>query len=223
MNDSITLSQKIYLLSLNAKKGGFVSAAKSGLNYTILGGLLFELFENKNIRFEGKKIVVLDKRSKNDLYRFMLEKIGKTERPIKISRALGKFNFSMKFVLKQVQQGLVEKRMIRMEPKQFLFFKWEKPYLINKQFVYKLVAEIERQISTGSASEEEMILLSFIKPSGLLFRIFPDRRKRKTAKKKLEKMMVENQVSEAVSGAIQTAQAVAVSVAASAAVAASVH
>ncbi len=223
MSEPLSLSEKLYLLSVNPEKGGIVSATANALNYVIIGGLLLELYQNKNISFENKRIVVLDTKTGNELHRFMLEKMGNPARPQKISRALGKFNFSMKYILKEVQQRLTDKRMIRMEPKRFLFFRWKKPFLVNKPVVQKMVVEIERQIMNGSASEEELVLLSFIQPSGLLTRIFRERSKRKTAKKKLKNMMIENQVSTAVAGAISAAQAVAASVGASVAVSAAVH
>src|SRR5665811_2102795 len=110
-----------------------------------------------------------------------------------------------------------------MEPKQFLFFSWEKPIVVNKQVVSKLVSEIEKQVFSGSVSEEEIILLSFLKPAGLLNRIFPEREKRKKAKVHLKKMMIENQMSVAVADAISAAQAVAASIAITAAAASSGH
>jgi len=223
MSEPLLLSEKLYLLSVNPEKGGIITATANALNYVLLGGLLLELYQNKNVSFENKRVVILETKSENELHRFMLEKIGMPARPLKISRALGKFNFSMKYILNGVQQNLVDKRMIRMEPKRFLFFKWKKPFLVNKPVVQKMVTEIERQIMNGSASDENLILLSFIQPSGLLSRIFKERSKRKIAKKRLKKMMVENQVSEAVAGAISAAQVVAASVGASVAVSAAVH
>ena len=99
-----------------------------------------------------------------------------------------------------------------------MFFKWKKPEITNKQTVYKLVKEIETQIFKGTSIEEELILLSFIEPGGLHYRLFRERRKRKEARKKLKQIMVENRVSIAVADAIAAAQAVAASVAVSVAV-----
>ena len=89
--------------------------------------------------------------------------------------------------------------------------------MVNKQIASKLISGIEKQIFSGLASEDEIILLSFLKPAGLLNRVFPERDKRKKAKLKLKHIMVENQVSVAVSEAISAAQAVAASVAVTAA------
>ena len=222
MNESIPLSQKLYLLGIHPQKGGIISAAYTAMDYALLGSLFLEFCQNKNIKFDNKKIIVLDIKSENKLHRFLLEKICKSKRPLKIARWINKLHSSMKHIRKDVQQGLVAKRIIRMQPKRFLFFTWEKPVLVNKQMVFKLVYEIEMQIFNGSASEEEIILLSFLKPAGLLRRIFPEREKRKLAKQKLNRMMIENQVSIAVADAISAAQAVVASVAATTAAASTV-
>lgn len=213
MNESIPLSQKLYLLGIHPEKGGIIGASYSAMNYVLIGSLLLELYQNKNIKFDNKRVVILNLKSENALYRILLEKIGKSKRSLRISTWIQKFQYSLKHIRKEVQLGLVEKRIIRMQSKQFLFFKWKKPVLLNKQIVSKLISGIEKQVFSGVVSEDEIILLSFLKPAGLLNRIFPEREKRKKAKLKLKKIMVENQVSVAVADAISAAQAVAASVA----------
>jgi hypothetical protein len=128
-------------------------------------------------------------------------------------------HFSQKYIRSEVQKGLVDRRIIKMEQHQFLFFKWQKSKIINKQPLFNLISEIEHQIFRGTGNEEEIMLLSMLKPAGLIKRIFSEREKRNRAVEKLKNLIVENQVSVAVSEAIAAAQAVAASVAVSAAVA----
>jgi hypothetical protein len=99
-----------------------------------------------------------------------------------------------------------------MEPHQFLFFRWSKSKIINKQIVYHLVSDIENQVFKGTENDEDIMLLSMLKPAGLLKRIFPEKEKRTRATERLKQMMIENQVSVAVSEAIAAAQAVAATV-----------
>ena len=213
MDQPIPLSQKLYLLGIHPEKGGIISAAYTSMDYILLGSLFLELFQSKNIRFEKKRIEVTDSSSENSLHQFLLDKLSTSSKPLKISRWINKFYFSMKYIRGEVQKQLIDKRMIRMENKGFLFFKWKKPVLIKKQEVYSLVNEIERNVFGNPTSEEEIMLLSLLKPAGLLKRIFPDKDKLKRAKKRLDKLTVENQISIAVSDAISAAQAVAASVA----------
>ncbi|MCF6332733.1 MAG: GPP34 family phosphoprotein [Draconibacterium sp.] len=215
MNELIPLSQKLYILGINTKKGGIVSGSAVAMNSLLSGSLIIELFRNGNIEFDNKKIIVVNSKTDNGLHRFVLDKMNQSKRQLKISRWINKLGYSAKFIRKEVQQNLVKKRVIRMQPKQFLFFKWEIPVLLNKQMVAKLIAGIEKQIFSGSATEDEIILLSFIEPGGFLRRIYTERAERKTAKKRLKKMMIENPVSEAVAEAVMASQAVAASVAVS--------
>jgi len=214
VDQPIVLSQKLYLLGIHPEKGGIISASYSSMDYILLGSLFLELFQSKNIRFEKKRIEVIDSSSENSLHQFLLDKLSTSSKPLKISRWINKFYFSMKYIRTEVQKQLVDKNIIRMQHKSFLFFKWKKPLLIKKQEVYGLVNEIERNIFGNPTSEEELMLLSLLKPAGLLKRIFPDKNKLKRAKKRLNKLTVENQISIAVSDAISAAQAVAASVAA---------
>jgi len=217
MDQSIPLSQKLYLLGIRPEKGGLNSATYQVIGFVLSGALFLELFQHKNIRFEGKNVVLMNDKTSDPIHQFLLEKIKQKPRPLKLATWISKLSFSQKFIRKETQQGLVDKRLIKMEPRQFLFFHWERSQILNHQLVYKLISEIENLIFKGTENEEEIMLLSMLKPAGLLKRIFPEREKRKLATEKLKKMMIGNQVSEAVSQAISAAQAVAASVAITAA------
>ncbi|MBW6535872.1 MAG: GPP34 family phosphoprotein [Mariniphaga sp.] len=222
MEKSTSLSEKLYLLSVHPQKGGILFSAGTAFNYASIGALVLELVLEKNIAVEDKRVKILGLNSKNSLHRFMLDKMKEAKKPFKVSRWIHKFNFSFKHIRREIESGLVQKRMIRLEEKRFLFFRWKKPFVLNKQVVIKLQSDVENQILQGTGNEEEIMLLTLIKPCGLLKRVVPDKDKRKIAGKKLKQMMEENQVSEAVSAAVAAAHAVAISVAASsAAVAAS--
>lgn len=219
MNQSIPLTQKLYLLGIHPEKGGLILASYSVMNIILIGALFLELFINKNVSFDQKKVVLLNDKTTDPLHRFLLEKIKQKPNPVKISTWISKLHFSQRYIRSEVQKGLVDRRIIKMEPHQFLFFKWQKSKIINKQPLFNLISEIEHQIFRGTENEEEIMLLSMLKSAGLIKRIFPEREKRNRAVDKLKNLMVENQVSVAVSEAIAAAQAVAASVAVSAAVA----
>jgi len=219
MNKPVPLSQKLYLLGIHPEKGGLISSSYSVMNFILVGSVLLELFVNKNISFNQKKIVLLNAQTTDPLHRIILDKISQKQEPIKISTWINKLHFSQKQIRKAVQQGLVEKRLINMQPRQFLFFKWSKSELVNRQVVYHLLSDIENQIFKGTENVEDIMLLSMLKPAGLIKRIFPEKEKRNRAIEKLKNMTIENQISVAVSEAIAAAQAVAASVAVTAAVA----
>jgi len=219
MEERLSISQKIYFLSIHPKKGGIISAAYTALDYVLLGTLFLELYLNKNVDFENKRIVIKNKKSKVPVHRFLIQKLEKSKRELRISRWMNKLYFSLKFIRGEVQQGLIDKRIITMRRSRFLFFRWNKPIILNRQAVYRLVSDVENFIFKGTENEEEVMLLSFIQPAGLLKRIFPEKEKRKLAIQHIKNMKIDNQVSRAVADAISAAQAVAASMAATTAAA----
>lgn len=221
METTLPLSQKLYLLGINPEKGGIVSASHSAMSYVLSGAVLLELYKNGNIKFEDKRVILLNARSDNEVHRFLLEKMTKAKSPKKIGSWINKFNYWNKRIRIGVQTGLVEKRLILMKQKHFLFFKWKSPAIVNKSAVYHLVDDVKSMILKGTSEEEDLILLSFIKPGKLHFRLYKERTKRREADKKLKNLLIENPVSKSVEEAIQAAQAVAASIAISAAVSSS--
>ena len=217
METPIPLSQKVYFLAIHPEKGGIISSSYSAIDYTVIGSLFMELYLQKKIRFENKRIVVVNSKSDNTLHQMMLEKMTQSKSPKRISTWISRFNFKTKLIREGVQQSLLDRRLIKMEPKRFLFFRWTQPAILDKKAVNQLEREVKNWILKSTDVEEQLILLSFVEPAGLLYRLFPDRQKRKEAKKRLKQMMVANGVSTAVADAISASQAVAASVAVSAA------
>lgn len=221
MEKSLSLSEKIYLLAVHPEKGGIVFSAAQKLDFALLGALFLEMMLDKKIEVENKRIKVVNPKSNDSIQNYLLQKMSKASQSRKITTWISKFRLSMKRIRRHIKSSLVQKRLLRLEEKQFLFFRWKKPMVLNKQYLYKLKSEIENQIFQGTDIEENLMLLALIKPSGLLKQIIPAKDKRKTANRKLKQLMAGNQVSEAVSSAIAAAQAVAASVAATSAAVAS--
>lgn len=218
MEEANTLSGQVYILGIHPKKGGIVSSAYAKMESILIGAFLLELWQNGNIEFENKRIIIRNTNTKNKLHTFLLNKLSKKKKPQKISRWINRLYYSKKYIHSEVQKELVHKQIIRLERKRFLFFTWKRPVLINKKLAANLVIKVQNLISKENADYNDLLLLSLIQPAGLLQRIFPERAKRKKAKKQLSKMYAKNEVSVAVSNAIAAAQAVAASVAVSAVV-----
>jgi len=211
METALSLSEKIYLLAIHPQKGGMVSSAFNQLNYAVSGAILLELFLENKIRFEGKKVILKDSKSSDPIQKLALDKIGAANTPRNSLRWVTRISYSGRFIRKSIQQSLTQKRWVRVEQKQFLFFRWKKVYLLDKTRVAGMVAEIENRIFRGTENPEERYLLSLLLPSGLLRRLFPVREKRKLARQKLKQMEVENVVSKAVADVIRASRAAAAS------------
>lgn len=206
MESSLTLPEKIYLLSIHPQKGGIIASVFNNLNYLVSGAVLLDLYVGNKIRFEGKKVVLIDKKYSDPLQKLSIEKIEKAVEPRNVSRWVYHFSWSYRSVKKLIIQSLVSKRLIRVEQKQFLFFRWKKIYLVDRMRVAKMVDEIENWIFRGADDESKRCLLSLLPQSGLFSRLFPRREKRKPAREQLKQMGVENVVSKSVVRAIRAKQ-----------------
>jgi hypothetical protein len=200
------------MLGIHPKKGGIVSSAYSAMNYILISALLMELSLEKKIDFQNNKIVLKSEKSSSDVHQFLLKKFAKSKKQLKISTWMTKLNFSSKYIKGMIQKELVKKRVIKLAQKRFLFFRWKSPEILNYQLLYKTVTKIENQIFKGTENPEHLVLISFLKPAGLLKRLFPEFEKRKMAKHKINQVLHRNQLSVAVSNSIAASQAVMVSV-----------
>lgn len=214
MNEPIPLSEKLYLLGINPKKGGIISAARTAMDYAILGGLIWEMYLAGNIRFENRRVEIVNQKSENKLHLFLLEKMGNQKRNLKVGRWINKSYFSLKYIRRQLQQNLMSKRLIQMDDRHFLFFRWKSPVIINRQAVYHLVDEIDSIVFNGTASEDELLMILLIQQAGLMRRIFQSGERRNEAKKRIKNIETTNQSSIAVSNAIKLVKAVKTSIAA---------
>ena len=211
MNEPISLSEKLYLLSIHPQKGGIVSAAHTASDYVIAGSLFLELYLLHNIRFERKRIVLLNSKSENKIHEFLLEKIARTDRNLKVGRWFNKFYFSLKHLREIIQQNLSDKRIIRLQERRFLFIKWKSPVIMNHQVVSHLLDEVDKIVFKGTDLEEDTILISMLQPAGLMRRVFSLKERRTEAKKRITEMMIGNQ-SSTHSEAIEAVKAVSVAI-----------
>jgi len=201
----------MYLLAIHPQKGGIVLAARNQMNQVICGAILLELAVAKKIRFDEKKVIFVDGKSVVPAQKFVLDKIATSATPRNAARWLSRIYWKYGTIKNHMLQSLLQKRLIRIEDKQFLFFKWKRVFLYNSTKFSGFVGELESMIFKGTDNEEEQYLLSLLPPSGLISRIFPEREKRKLANKQLKQLAFENVVSKAVIASIRAARAAAVS------------
>lgn len=221
MKPIISLSEKLYLLAIDPEKGGLASTTQTALDYVLVGALFMELYWNKKIRFDARKIVVLSNKGETKLHQLLLDKMSKARRPRSISSWINRFYGLQKRIRNEVENGLEQKQLIKRQARKFMFVRWKKPVICNNADQTNLTSELKDCLIAGTNDEEQLVLLSFIAPAGLLYRLFPDRKQRKNARRRLKNIMAGNRVSAAVADAISAAHALTASIAVSAAVTAS--
>ena len=210
METSLSIAEKIYLFSVHPEKGGIVAAAYNTLVPVITGAVLFDLIAAKKLILEEKRIMLNVKKGNDPLQEFVLEEIS-TSKPRTVQRWIHSFSWSQKKIKAYVKESLKQKRLIRIEQRQFLFFRWDKVFLTDRVKVTGYISDIENQITGSNKIAVDDGLLSLLIPSELLKRMFPDREKRKNIKSKLKQMQLENVVSKAVADVIRMNRAAAVS------------
>lgn len=211
METSLSIAEKLYLFSVHPEKGGIVAAAYNTLVPVLTGAVLFDLIASKKLTLEEKRIILTGNTAHDPLQDFVLEKIATASKPRTAQHWIHKFSWSSKKIKVFVKESLKQKRLIRIEPRQFLFFKWDKVFLTDRVKVTGFISEIETQIKGSGKANVDDGLLSLLIPSELLKRMFPAREKRKNIKARLKQMQLENVVSKAVADVIKMSRAAAVS------------
>ncbi len=210
METLLNLAEKLYLFSIHPEKGGIISDAYQQRDYVLAGAVIFSLLEDDKITLEEKKIRIKNNTGLNPLQEVAIQRMSRFSHPVSVSRWVNRLSWSGRNFRLVIKNSLKEKRLIRLEPRQFLFFKWEKAFLTDRMKVLSMISEIENQINNTKKEPEELHFQSLLNSSGLLKRMFPDREKRKNIKAKLKQSETGNVVAKAVADAIRTSKAAAV-------------
>lgn len=210
METTLNLAEKIYLFSIHPEKGGIISEAYQQRDYVLAGAVIFSLLEDDKIALEEKKIRIKNNTGLNPLQEVAIQKMSRFSHPVSVSRWVNRLSWSGRNFRSIIKNSLKEKRLIGIDHKKFLFFKWDKVFLIGRIKVTEMIAEVENQIDNLKKEPEEIHFQSLLNSSGLLKRMFPDREKRKNIKAKLKQTETSNVVAKAVADAIRTSKAAAV-------------
>ncbi|HEY3369857.1 MAG TPA: GPP34 family phosphoprotein [Prolixibacteraceae bacterium] len=188
MRQDLKLSEKLFCLSVNPTKGGIFFNASSNLNMTLVGLILVELVNKGLISIENEVVHLVNPALQNDeIYEFVLKPIRLREKDRKIRTWISWFDFWGRKIKKLIMHSLVKKYILRIEEKRFLFFPYDKVFLMDRDLVESIRQELE-SVWLGSAepNEQSIILAQMAAQNHLLARIFPDRDKRKEAARRLK-------------------------------------
>ena len=210
METLLNLAEKLYLFSIHPEKGGIISDAYQQRDYVLAGAVIFSLLETEKIALEEKKVRIISTMGLDPLQQVAIQKMSRFSHPVSVSRWVNRLSWSGRNFRPVIKNSLKEKRLIRLEPRQFLFFKWEKVFLTDRMKVLSMISEIENQLNATVKKPEELHLQSLLNSSGLLKRMFPDKEKRKNIKEKLKQSETGNVVAKAVADAIRVSKAAAV-------------
>jgi hypothetical protein len=204
MDKSLKLSEKLFCLAVNPRKGGILLNASSALSMTLAGSVFVELLKKELISIQ-KGVVHLENTSvqNDEIHEFFLNRIRLRSKDRKLRNWISYFNVRSRKIQKLFIRSLSRKNVLRTEEKRILFIPYEKVYLMDRELVENIRKDVEIALLERTASSDELIILSvMVGKTNLLSRIFPDRERRRQANRNL-KNLPETDVSKAVQEAIQ--------------------
>jgi hypothetical protein len=207
MENQLTHSEKILLLAVRKEKGG-ISALYAVIDLMVAGAAFLEMAMAGNIRLIDGRAEILQPQTTVPLHQYLLDRMALSGNPRKIDHWLTSYRISMKRIKGEIYRSLVQKHEIRLEEQRFLFFRWNKPFLLPGNHVMQVIDRIKRVINQPSGSPEEIFLLLLTDSSGLLRRIYPERTMRKSARNKIKQFRESNLSSEPVDQSLVVVKAV---------------
>lgn len=204
MDRSLKLSEKLFCLAVNPKNGGIFLNASSTLAITLAGSVFLELINRGVLSIENGLVHLQNPTVQNDeVYEFFLLRIRECEKDRKLRNWISRFNLRGRKIQKHFIRTLVRKNVLRTEERRILFIPYEKVFVSDRELVEAVRKEVEDTfLRKAELTGDALILASMVEQTNLLSRIFPDRARRKEARRFL-KTLPETPVTKAVNEAIQ--------------------
>jgi hypothetical protein len=208
MENELTLGEKLLLLTIRPNKGGVLWIPSHTIDFCLIGATILEMEHSGNISIMDKRVKVNRDVSSSSLFNYLLEKMGKANRPRKIGYWLGSFSISKKRVRNELYQSLVQKREIKLEDKRFLFFTWKKPWLTSSNHTWNLINSIKNHGYQNTDNLDDLYLAALLEPADLWGRIYPEWAMRRSAKQKIKQYLDKSHPTETITHAVESVKAV---------------
>ncbi len=190
MEKSLSLSEKLYFLSIKREKGGISMSVSSQIHLVLHGAILIEMLHKAIIKVEDHRIILQRTTSENEIYSYILDLFKGYSSTKRVRFWISRMSMKRARIKRLIHSQMENKRLISIEKKHFLFFKWDKPHILN----YKLHRELNKVVSSAIFSNEsnndELILMILIKSLNSLKNIFQDKDNRKQARRMLKALVV---------------------------------
>jgi hypothetical protein len=204
MDKSLSLSEKLFCLAVNPKNGGILFCTSSALSITLAASVFIELI-NKNLISIKDGVIHLENPTPqlDAIHDFFMNRIRLRRKDRKLRNWLTYFNVRNRKVQKLFIRQLVRKNVLKTEERRILFIPYEKVFLLDRDLVENIRLDIELAALGNVVSNDDFLILAvLVNKTNLLSRVFPDRIRRKEAKRFL-KNIPESPISKAVEEALQ--------------------
>ncbi len=137
-----TSSAKFLILIQNPEKSNCLISDQMR-NVGLIGSILMDLVNEKSIDIENGKIKAKTTKTKLSIsHKQILGLISQSKRTKKIRTWISKFLSKSRQYQKQIFEQLETERLIRIEYKKFIFFKYYKTRLIDRKIREQIIKEI---------------------------------------------------------------------------------
>jgi hypothetical protein len=185
----LTISEKLFLLSIDDGRGKVTSFVSSSLRYGLAGAVLAELALLGSVAVEDKVLKLVDySPTGNDLFDEVLTRISQEKRLHKPGFWVNVL--ASRKLQKQIAEQLEAKNILRIEEKRYF---WVIPYELYPQqdasAKYWVKQQLRSVVLAGDKSQPDIVvLLSLLKACSLLNLVFT-RDERKSAGKRVDALV----------------------------------
>lgn len=192
MKPELKLSEKLFCLSVNPDRGGFLMSASQTLGITLAGSVIVELMNKGIITLNDKLVRLVNPSLRNDaIHEFFLNPIRMSGKDRKIRTWISWYHMRARKIRRLFIRELVLKNVLRVEERRFLFIPYDKVFLMDHLLVENLRKEVEDTLlGITEANEEAVTLAVMVAKTNLLRRVLPDREQRKIAAAFIKKVPV---------------------------------
>ena len=203
-----TTSEKFLVLIQNPEKSNSLISPQLR-NVGFIGSILLDLVNEKKIELENGKIKVKSNKTKlSASHEQILELISQSKKTKKIKTWISKFSRKSRHFQKQIFEQLERKRVIRIEYKKFLFFKYYKTKLIDRKSREQLIKEIRDVIFNNRPIDNaNAAILGLIQACKMHKVVCHDKKEIKECKLKLKEIIKNDSISQGVDKVIKEMQA----------------
>ncbi len=220
----LTIAEQLLLLGLNDKKGSVVFSASNSLPYGLAGALIFDLYFQNRIRFEGKNIYVVSRTTtSNEIADEALYLLYQETKVHNVKYWVKRIHDKIKNLGIRLADRLVEEKILEKKEHHFLWVDYSR-YPTRDAVPEREVRNTIRNIVLydQKPAEKEMALVCLVQASGLINEIF-SKEERKKAREKIKKITEGNEVGKATSAIISEINAAMIAVISSATIVTSSH
>lgn len=202
-------AEKFLLLIQNPNKHRFIVSSHIK-NVGLIGSILLDLADSKNLIIEDGKLIVNSKDSDlSQAHQWVLQEIEKSPRIRKIKTWVARFSRKSEKIQKWLFSEIENQGIIRINHKRFLGVKYYKTQLTNPEIREKIIKETYDIIFKESkVSEQNAMLLGLIEACRMHKIIAKDKSEIKACKRKLAKIMKSEAIAQGVDKVIKETQAV---------------